>query len=211
MVLIALEGIDGAGKSTQVQALQQILTAAEVPFVSTREPTDGPWGQKIRASAQTGRMSAEDELAAFVEDRREHVREVIRPALRAGSLVLVDRYFPSTVAYQGARGLDPARLLEANAFAPVPDATIVLDIDPKVGLARVCGRGDQADLFEKEDELERVRAIFRDLPLPGLHLIDATQPPDVVTRQIARLVFDAWSARTGDRSVSALLAAAGLT
>jgi dTMP kinase len=211
MVLIALEGIDGAGKSTQVRALEAILDAARVPFISTREPTGGPWGQKIRESARAGRMSPEDELAAFLADRREHVEGLIRPGLESGNLVLVDRYFPSTVAYQGARGLDPAELLQANAFAPVPDVTIVLDIDPKLGLARVRGRGDEADLFEKEEELERVRAIFRDLPLPNLHLIDATDPPELVTRRIAELVLGAWAARAGGRSADELLAAAGLT
>jgi dTMP kinase len=70
--------------------------------VRSKEPTDGPWGQKIRQSAQTGRMSVEDELHAFTEDRKEHVRDLILPALTAGKAVVLDRYFYSTIASKEA-------------------------------------------------------------------------------------------------------------
>ncbi|HEU5057884.1 MAG TPA: dTMP kinase [Kofleriaceae bacterium] len=194
-VLVAFEGIDGAGKTTQVRLLEARLDAEGIPFVSTKEPTTGPWGQRIRSSAQTGRMSAADELDAFVRDRREHVADLIEPSLAAGRVVIVDRYYPSTVAYQGARGLDPADLLALNSFAPTPDVLIILDVDPGLGLQRIRQRGDRADLFELEEELTKVRAIFRALDLPGRHLLDATRPPDDHHRDISAAVLAAWRAR----------------
>jgi dTMP kinase len=193
-VLVAIEGIDGAGKTTQARALHASLSAAGVASISTKEPTNGEWGTKIRRSATIGRLPVGEELHAFLEDRKEHVRDELEPALGAGKVVIVDRYYLSTVAYQGARGLDPAELLRLNAFAPPPDLLFILDIDPKLGLERVGKRGDVADLFEKEDELAKAREIFanRSLLAPyarELHLLDATRPEDELKTTIAGLVF----------------------
>ena len=182
--LIAFEGIDGAGKSTQIRRLHQRIAAAGRSCVATREPTEGPWGEKIRRSAQSERMSPTDELAAFVADRREHVEEVIAPALDAGQVVLIDRYFYSTAAYQGARGLAVEEVLAANAFAPVPDLLFVFDLPPELGLERVHGRGAGADLFENVDELRRVREIFLSLEAPCKIVLDATVDPDELTAAI---------------------------
>jgi dTMP kinase len=188
-ILVALEGIDGAGKTTQARELAAVLAQAGVPYLTTKEPTGGPWGVKIRSSAQTGRLPIEEELAAFLADRRQHVEELINPALDAGKVVIIDRYYPSTVAYQGARGLDPEELLRVNAFAPKPDILLILDVAPQVGLARVRSRGDVADLFEKEDELGRAREIF--LKLAGdaqTHVLDATQPLSTITKAVHDIV-----------------------
>jgi dTMP kinase len=198
-LLLAMEGIDGAGKTTQIRALEALLRQASVPFVATKEPTTGPWGRKIRESARTGRMSPADELEAFLRDRQEHVTDLLLPSLQAGKVVLIDRYYFSTVAYQGARGLDPQDLLARNAFAPEPDLLIVLDVDPEVGLRRVRERGDVADQFEQEAELRRARAIFRGLDLPYLHLLDGTRPAADLTEQIGKLLFDALGARLPGR------------
>jgi dTMP kinase len=188
-ILVALEGIDGAGKTTQARELAAALSRANVPFVTTKEPTGGPWGVKIRSSAQTGRMPIQEELAAFLADRREHIADLINPALEAGKVVIIDRYYPSTVAYQGARGLDPDELLRANAFAPKPDILLILDVAPQVGLARVRSRGDVADLFEKEDELARAREIFLRLAGdPQTHVLDATQPLETITNTVQGIV-----------------------
>lgn len=191
-LLVAFEGIDGAGKTTQVRLLETKLHAEHIPFVSTKEPTQGPWGQKIRSSAQTGRMSPADELDAFLRDRREHVADLLEPSLAAGKVVLVDRYYLSTVAYQGARGLDPAHLLTLNSFAPPPDLLLIFDVDPALGLQRIRQRGDRADLFELEHELAEARAIFRALDLPGLHILDATRPIADLHADIASSVLSAW-------------------
>jgi dTMP kinase len=111
-ILLAVDGIDGAGKTTQVKLLADALRAAGENVLASKEPTDGQWGRRLRQSAQNGRLSLEDELHAFIEDRKEHVATTILPALAAGSVVLLDRYFYSTIAYQGARGADVATLVE---------------------------------------------------------------------------------------------------
>ncbi|HRZ34937.1 MAG TPA: dTMP kinase, partial [Candidatus Paceibacterota bacterium] len=105
--LLAIEGIDGAGKSVQAKAVAAVLLARGLDVVLTREPTRGPWGQLLRESAAKGRLSPADELKAFIEDRKQHVAELIRPSLEAGRIVITDRYYFSTVAYQGARGFNP--------------------------------------------------------------------------------------------------------
>lgn len=194
-ILVAIEGIDGAGKSTQRARLEQRLEAEGIPYVSSREPTDGPWGRKIRESAASQRMSPEDELAAFVADRKQHLRGVVEPALAAGKLVLLDRYYPSSVAYQGARGLGMEHCLAANAFAPAPDVLIILDLDPAHGVQRVHQRGQGADEFEKVDYLAEVRKIFLALPLGNKHVLDATKSVDELADAIAALVLAAWTER----------------
>lgn len=177
-LLIAFEGIDGGGKTTQARRVADALRARGHEVILTKEPTNGPHGARIRASAVTGRLPAEEELALFLADRQQHVTELILPALERGAVVIVDRYYPSTVAYQGIRGWDPADLRARNeVFAPAPDLLFVLDIPARQGLARVQGRGDVADAFEKEDLLEASRGIFRTMASwPGAAVIDATQP-----------------------------------
>lgn len=191
-MLIAFEGIDGAGKSTQIERLATWLRQRGHRVVTTFEPTEGPWGQRIRAAARTERMSPADELAAFIADRREHVAEVIEPALAAGEVVLIDRYYFSTAAYQGARGLDPAEIVAAHDFAPPPDLLFIFDLPPDVGLERVRSRG-AADLFEKADELARVRELFLALEHPRKIVIDALRPADEIADEIQRRVDGALS------------------
>src|SRR5947209_1050262 len=133
-VLIAIEGIDGAGKTTQVNRLAEVLrSVGGLEVVTSKEPTNGRWGQKIRQSAASGRLPLEEELEAFIQDRLEHVAQIIVPSLAADKVVILDRYFYSTIAYQGARGADIAYLdRHMREIAPVPDVVYVLDIDPGV-------------------------------------------------------------------------------
>ncbi|MBX7097287.1 MAG: dTMP kinase [Myxococcaceae bacterium] len=186
-LLIALEGIDGTGKSTQAALLRDWLAGLGVEVLSTKEPTSGPWGKKIRDSAVSSRMSPQDELHAFVSDRQEHVRDEILPALRRGAAVVIDRYYYSTVAYQGARGLSKADVLAANrAFAPIPDVVFLFDLEPEAGLERVTGRGQGKDLFETVDELSKARENFRWLARTNQHVVqlDAAQAPAEVHRAL---------------------------
>lgn len=184
-VLVAVEGIDGAGKTTQARIVAERVRAVGLDVVLTKEPTDGPWGTKLRSSARTGRLSPEDELHAFIEDRREHVAQLLQPALDAGKVVIVDRYYLSTVAYQGARGRAPVDLLKMNeAFAPQPDLVVVLDVPPAVGLARIRSRGDRENLFEQEEALGRSAEIFRKLHLAGMLLLDGERPIAELTEAI---------------------------
>src|SRR5437867_1133610 len=91
--LIAIEGIDGAGKTTQTQLLAGLLQDRGYEVVTTKEPTKGKWGTMLREKAKTGRLSPEEELNAFLNDRKEHIETIIRPNLEAGKVVIADRYY----------------------------------------------------------------------------------------------------------------------
>lgn len=164
-ILVAIEGIDGAGKTTLLHALAARLRACtQAPVVTGKEPTDGPFGAQLRASALTGRLPPEEELRLLLADRQAHVDQVIGPTLAAGGYMLLDRYYYSTAAYQGAAGLPVADLLAHNrVFAPRPDLLLVVDVDPAVGLTRVGKRGDVANHFEVPHTLGRARTIFQQL------------------------------------------------
>jgi dTMP kinase len=161
---IVVEGIDGTGKSTQVQRLGEWLQGQGDEVVLSREPTAGPWGRKLRESAATGRLAPEDELQYFLNDRRQHVEELIAPSLAAGKVVILDRYYFSTMAYQGTRGFDVSDIRRQNeAFAPTPDLLLILDLDVDAALERIGARGDSANEFEQRENLERCREIFLSL------------------------------------------------
>lgn len=189
--LVVFEGLDGSGKSTQVVALAQVLLAAGRDVLTTGEPTDGATGRRIRAVAAAGGESdAEELLRWFQEDRREHVAEVIRPALAAGRVVISDRYFLSSVAYQGALGLAPDAILRGSEDAhPLPDLALLLEIDPAVGLERVHRRpGRSEPAFERRDFLERVAAIYQGLERPYLERIDARRDEAAVHAAVVAAV-----------------------
>lgn len=184
---VAFEGIDGSGKTTQARRLVERLREAGCKVIASKEPTNGQWGQKIRASKTNGRMEPAFEVQAFLNDRKEHVAELLDPALASGSFVVVDRYYYSTLAYQGARGLDVQELRERNeAFAPKPDLVVLLDIDPAEGRRRINGRGDEADLFEGLEDLTKARAIFNDMDDPHILRIDATLLEDEIHERVFR-------------------------
>ena len=181
--LLVFEGLDGCGKSTQIERLARALREAGGDVLVTCEPTDGAWGRRLREMAREGEpVAAEEELSWFVEDRREHVAQVLVPGLEAGRIVLTDRYYLSTVAYQGARGLDWRGILEASeAEFPWPDLVLLLEIEPEAGLARVRSRGEALEtVFERRDILERVAEIFRAVERPYIERIPAEGTPEEV-------------------------------
>lgn len=181
--LIVFEGLDGSGKSTQLRRAGDALRAQGLDVVVTREPTDGPWGRRIRDMARSNeRVSPETELDWFFQDRREHMRKVVGPALEAGRIVLSDRCYLSTVAYQGARGLDPAKILaDSEAEFVRPDLVLLFDISPRQGLARVHARGGEGEpAFENLAFLEQVAGIFAALAVDGLMRIDASRSEDEI-------------------------------
>jgi dTMP kinase len=184
-ILVAMEGIDGAGKSTQAKHLTGIFRARGYAVASLREPTVSPWGRRLREAMATGRrlLAPSQELDLFLQDRRYDVAVHLRPALAACHLVLMDRYYFSTMAYQGALGIDPEIIRGLNEiFAPVPDLVCVLLIPPAEALQRIRqGRGETGDAFEREDYLKRVDGIFRTLKGTQIHPIAADQSSEVVT------------------------------
>ena len=190
-LFIVFEGTDGSGKSTQLPRLAARLEAAGRNVVATREPYDCPAGRAIRAMARSGeRVAPEQELAWFVEQRRAHVREIVRPALARGEVVLSDRYFISTAAYQGARGLDAAAILTAcEAEFPIPDLVLWLDLPVSDGLARAAARGEPHEpAFEERAFLERVRAAMAAIERGYMTRIDAMGGADEVEARIAQAV-----------------------
>lgn len=187
---MVVEGIDGAGKSTLARALVERLRALGHEVVASREPTDGPHGTRLRQSATTGRLSPAEELETFIADRREHVSELLLPSLAAGKIVVLDRYYFSTAAYQGSRGLDWRSILERNeSFAPEPDVLLIPELAIEHSLERIRARGDVANEFERIDNLQKVDAVFRAIERPELTRLDATLPPGVLCDRALDIVL----------------------
>ncbi len=175
-LLIVFEGIDGTGKSSQLELLAAFLSKEGYDVVQTREPTNGRFGQKIRLLYQRrDSVSADDELDLFLADRKEHVEEVINPALAAKKIVLCDRYYLSTAAYQGGAGLDPNKIIQRNHFAPAPDLALVFELDPAESIRRITERrGDTLNDFEQLDSLKKVDSVFKKMQMTYIKRIDAS-------------------------------------
>jgi dTMP kinase len=190
-VLIVLEGIDGAGKSTQARLLLKKLHSLGFPAVYFREPTRGKWGKEIKKLAKRhGSLTPLEELDLFIKDRRENVRINLAPALRQRKAVILDRYYFSTVAYQGAKGIDPARIKRENEkFAVRPDLVFILDIGAGEGLDRIHHRRRKDLLFERERYLGRVRRIFQDFRGRKFVHLDASRPRAETAEAIASRVL----------------------
>ncbi|MCX8041971.1 MAG: dTMP kinase [Thermodesulfobacteriaceae bacterium] len=159
--LIVIEGIDGAGKTTLAKALYSSLKKRAIPCLLSFEPTYGPLGKKIRPLLENKKASEKELLALFLEDRIWHVKEVILPALNQGKWIILDRYYLSTVAYQGAQGLKVEEILKENeTIAPLPDLVIFLKISPEKAISRIKDRKNLI-FFENSLFLERVSQIYQ--------------------------------------------------
>lgn len=189
-LLIVIEGIDGTGKSSQVQLLTQNLQEAGASALADREPSDGPFGKILRQSMTEGRLEPQEELELFYKDRKQHVDDVITPALEAGTHVVLDRYYFSTMAYQGANGFDIQKIRTENEeFAPKPDILFILDLDIDTALERIGSRGDTANEFEQRESLEFCRNVFLSVQdEPYAFIIDASQDIESIQRQLVARV-----------------------
>jgi len=199
-LFITVEGVDGAGKSTQIAALADALRAGGRDVATTREPGGAPGAEEIRrllVEGAPGRWSAETELLLFTAARRDHMERTLRPALTRGAVVLCDRYVDSTRAYQGARrganacGVDRATVdaLHRLMIGLDPDLTLILDIDP----ARSLARGQAPGRFEGFGlEFQRaLRAAFRaiaEAEPARCALIDAEGDADAVAARLRAAV-----------------------
>jgi dTMP kinase len=135
-------------------------------------------------------LTPEEELDLFQKDRRQNVKRNLIPAIGSGKMVVLDRYYFSTMAYQGAKGISPQRIREENeTFAPSPDLVFIFDLDPDTGLGRIAQRGARAVLFEREDYLEKVRAIFLGLKGREFIRVDASRSIEEVAALIKKTVF----------------------
>jgi dTMP kinase len=195
-VLIALEGIDGTGKTTQAMGLAAALARLGRRVLFTREPTAGLAGLKLREylAGQRRHLSAVEELALFQADRREHVEQTIRPALRRGWVVVTDRYYYSSAAYQGALGLDPAEILAGSeAFAPRPDLVVIFTLPLTLAQARrLEARGGATQVSEVPEYLAKVAAVYDTFGAPHLKRLDASEAPGQVLGRLLNLALEAF-------------------
>jgi len=198
--LIVLEGGEGSGKSSVIKHLANVLEADGKNVVRSREPGGTPGGEIIRRILITSGSSFDPIANAmlFASARRDHVEKLIRPALNDGKWVIVDRYILSTLAYQGyGEGVDRdflIRMHEETTGPLWPDLTIVLDIDPRIGLdrskARLSGEGSNEDRFEGLDIAfhDRVRRGMLEYELSPRIMVDASAPIDHVASDVASKV-----------------------
>jgi dTMP kinase len=202
--LIALEGVDGAGKTTQAMSLAAILARFGRRVLFTREPTFGPAGLRLREYLSGGQrhLTPVEELALFQSDRREHVEKTIQPALKQGWVVITDRYYYSSAAYQGALGLDPQEIVaDSERFAPRPDLVVILTLPLEVAVARCLdGRGEPLQVSEVPAYLKKVAAMYDTLKGPHLKRLDASVPPSQVLGTLLNLSLDVLAASGASRS-----------
>ena len=185
--LIVFEGIDGSGKTSLSRLFHEHLLRGGSAALWLREPTDSPLGDKIRRLAQDREtLSIHEELDLFLQDRRWDVEANILPALRAGTTVVMDRYYYSNACYQGARGLDMEAILATNrSFAPEPDLVFIIDVGVERALERISlARQGVAKLFEKKEFLEKVRANYLALRGANLVLIDGNPRLETVMSDV---------------------------
>lgn len=198
---ITVEGIEGVGKTTNMELLRTTLTARGISVLSTREPGGTPLGEAVRGlllSHEFAGMHEDSELLLMFAARAEHLNRVIRPALANGQWVLCDRFTDATYAYQGGgRGIATRRIAELEQWVQGdlrPDLVIVLDIEPAQGLARAKGRSE-ADRFESETLafFERTRAAYLDRARQypeRYRVIDAGRPLAEVQEILRRTLED---------------------
>lgn len=211
--LIAVEGIDGAGKSTVVDAIEQWADDAGKDVVTTREPTDLWTGEQVYRALGDEDTPPLADFSLFVADRVKHVEERIKPALERGAVVVTDRYADSTRAYQTHRiaeqtgmDYDEARDWMEHVFEPFnvePDITIYIDIPVDTAMER-CDVGDK---YEKRENLEQVREAYNDLYGlcdPSCRIIDGTQPISTVRHKAIGTVKMAVHKREVDEQMDRL-------
>lgn len=194
---ISFEGIDGAGKSTQHAWLVNRLRAIGRRVVATREPGGTPLGEKLRALLLAEPMHLETEALLMFAARREHLAQIIEPALARGDWVVCDRFLDASFAYQGGgRGLDWQKLEALTAWTLGelrPDLTLIFDAPVAVAQKRLHAATQNPDRFEQEQAefFERVRAAYLRIASENpvrVRILDATQTPDVINKELEKIV-----------------------
>ena len=188
-MLICIEGIDASGKTTQAKLLVKNLNDMGYEAVYTSEPTKGFFGQILRQKILYGneRVPAVVEALLFALDRLEHVEKEIKPALEKEKIVVSDRYLYSSIAYQGAAGLDPAWIEEINRWAIKPDLAIYLDVPAEVVIKRLKRKRSVMETLENQ---RRVRNVYLRLVKEGmLLLVDGNRPIEEIEREILEIVI----------------------
>jgi len=188
--LIAIEGIDGSGTTTHSRILYERISKAGARAVLTHEPTDGPIGRIIR-EVLSGRLKVEHDVLAllFAADRLSHVHEI--SDLVKNCFVITDRYLLSSIAYQGLF-LPEDWIRSINSRAPLPDLTILLDVDAETAISRIKDRG-RREIFEEREKLEKIRERFLMLKEEfNIFVVDSRRPVEVVADEIWG-IFREWA------------------
>jgi len=181
-----LEGIDGSGKTTIAQLLSRKLEEQGIPNIITAEPRYQEYKEILAQLDPSEKTTPYIEALLFAADRLKHAEKVIIPSIKEGRVVICDRYYFSSLAYQGAQGVPLAWIYELNKYVPRPDIAFYLDIEPEEGLRRVGKSRDKRTKFEKLELLKKAREIYRTLSSSGeLILIDVmNKSPDQIVREI---------------------------
>lgn len=191
---IVLEGLDGSGQSTQVELVKKFLEEKGIKVVATKEPTlASESGRKIKlALEQKEKMAPADLQKLFADDRKEHLENLIIPALDRGEFVVSDRYFFSSFAYGVSDGLGLDWLIEINDKFLIPDLIIVLKVSPKVCIERIEKRGTAKTLFEKEQKLAKVWETYEILPkhFETSVIIDGEKPIAEVFDEVKKIISE---------------------
>ena len=191
-IFIVFEGIDGSGKSLQTKKTISWLKERGVEVIGLVEPTHGKWGTQLREVLSGGApaITPEEELDLFMRDRRDNIMNNIIPAVESGTIVVQDRYYYSTLAYQGARGIDVEEIREKHrTFIIEPDLVFILDLPPEEGLRRIKDkRGSELSIFEKQSYLAVVKRIYDSFSGTNIFHIDASRNPDTIQNEIRQRI-----------------------
>ena len=191
--LIVFEGLDGSGQSTQAKLLTEFLLQQGRPVVLTKEPTlDSEAGKKIRKVLDKElKVESKKLQELFAQDRKEHLENLIIPALKEGKMVVSDRYFFSTFAYGTADGLDLEWLIKINNEFLLPDLVFFLKVSPEICIQRIEKRGLTKTLFEKKEKLEKVWQVYKILPnrFENIYLIDGEKSIEDIFIEIRQIVL----------------------
>jgi len=189
---IVFEGLDGAGKTTQLEKLVEYLEAKDISIWRTKEPTyDEPYGARIIRIVRMEEpgLPAAELQTLYIKDREKHSREILEH-LEKGEWVICDRYWYSTVAYGVSEGLDFDEWVEKNRRFPAPDLALYFDVPAEEAMARIEKRGLDKRYFEKLEKLKKVREVYLKLVevRPEFYLVDNTSPPDEVFKEVLKLI-----------------------
>ncbi|MBW2989189.1 dTMP kinase [Candidatus Woesearchaeota archaeon] len=189
-LFIVFDGLDGSGKGEMITRLNDYLSKKGYKTLVTKEPTGGEYGKRVNTilkQEKDPKKSAELCLSFFVKDREEHLKKEIEPFLRQGGVVICDRYYYSTIAFQHTQGLDIGKVILENISFKTPDITFILDLPSGLALERIHKRGKAKEKFEQLEFMERLRKNFLDLKDKlddNIRIIDASKSKEKVFKQI---------------------------
>ena len=187
--LIVIEGIDGSGKSTCAKNLTEKLNSINIKTIYTFEPTHSRYGAKLRESMLSKNLDAEEELTLFIEDRKEHIERMIKPAIEEGYFIILDRYFYSSIAYQGAKGIDINLIINMHKdFIIKPDIVFIFHLPIDIALNRIISKRGIADRFENETYLKKVDKIFHSFNEPFIYHIDTDKDIKIINDELFNIL-----------------------